>query len=121
MLAIIHQISLFLMSAFYAYAGYSHFKHPRFFYKITPPLLKPWAEPINVIVGIAEILGAIGLLIPFTRSLAAAGIVALLFAVFPANIYHLAAKGAGTRVPMWLLWLRIPIQFLLIWWAWSFV
>lgn len=110
----------FVMAAFYGYAGYSHFKNPRFFYKITPPALKKWQDPINTIVGIAEILGAIGLLIPMTQSAAAWGIIALLVAVFPANIYHLMAKGAGMKVPMWGLWLRIPIQFVLIAWAYYY-
>lgn len=118
---LLHTISLYVMAAFYAFAGYSHFKNPRFFYKITPPALKKWKEPINVIVGIAELVGAIGLIIPATRTYAAVGIIALLVAVFPANLYHLQSRGAGMKVPMWGLWLRIPIQFLLIWWAWSFV
>lgn len=111
----------FLMAAFYLYAGYAHFKRPWFFYKLTPPMLKKWQEPINVIVGIAEILGAIGLLIPATQSYAAWGIIALLIAVFPANIYHLTSKGAGMKVPMWGLWLRLPIQFVLIAWAYAYI
>ena len=108
------------MAAFYIYAGYSHFKNPKFFYKITPPAIKKWQSPINIIVGIAEILGGIGLLIPATQSIAAWGIIALLVAVFPANIYHLTSKGAGTKVPMWGLWLRLPLQFVLIAWAWAY-
>jgi uncharacterized membrane protein len=110
----------FLMAAFYIYAGYSHFKNPRFFYKITPPFLKKWKEPINVIVGVAEILGGIGLLIPATQSMAAWGIIALLIAVFPANIYHLTSKGAGMKIPLWGLWLRLPLQAVLIVWAYAY-
>lgn len=112
--------SLFLVipfAAFFIYAGYMHFKKPWFFYKITPPLLKKWEKEINVIVGVAEIAGGIGLLIPQTQSMAAWGIIALLIAVFPANIYMLTSKGAGMKIKMWFLWLRLPIQFLMIWWA----
>ena len=102
---------------FFIYAGYSHFKKAWFFYKITPPLLQKWKKEINVIVGIAEILGGIGLLIPQTQSMAAWGLIALLIAVFPANIYMLTSKGAGMKIPMWLLWLRLPLQFVMIAWA----
>ena len=119
-IATLYYIALFIYAAFYLYAGYSHFKNPKFFYKITPPLIKKWAKPINVIVGVAEILGGIGLLIPQTQSAAAWGIIALLIAVFPANIYMLTSKGAGMKIAMWFLWLRIPLQFLLIWWAWQY-
>lgn len=120
-IATLYYVALFIYAAFYLYAGYSHFKNPKFFYKITPPLIKEWAKPINVIVGIAEIAGGIGLLIPQTRSAAAWGIIALLIAVFPANIYMLTSKGAGMKIKMWFLWLRLPLQFVLIWWAWQYI
>lgn len=110
----------FVLAAFFIYAGYSHFKIPKFFYRITPPYLKQWQEPINVIVGIAEILGGVGLLIPATQNMAAWGLIALLIAVFPANIYHLTSKGAGMKVPIWALWLRLPLQFVLIAWAYAY-
>ena len=111
---------LVLMAAFYVYAGIGHFRRPWFFYKITPPLLQPYKKSINVIVGIAEICGGIGLLIPDTRVWAAWGILALLVAVFPANIYMLTSKGAGMKFPLWGLWLRLPIQFILIAWAYYY-
>lgn len=107
-------IPLILIALFFIYAGYSHFKKAWFFYKITPPYLQKWKEPINIIVGVAEIAGGIGLLLPMTRTWAAWGIIALLIAVFPANIYMLTSKGAGMKIKMWFLWLRIPLQFVLI-------
>ena len=115
------EILLYPMALFYIYAGYLHFKRAWFFYKITPPLLKPWKKPINTIVGIAEIAGGIGLLIPATQSYAAIGIVLLLIAVFPANVYMLTSKGAGMKFKLWLLWLRLPIQFFLIAWAYWYI
>jgi uncharacterized membrane protein len=111
---IVFTILLVLIALFFIYAGYSHFKKAWFFYKITPPLLQPWKQPINTIVGVAEIAGGVGLLIPQTQSWAAWGIIALLIAVFPANIYMLTSKGSGMKIKMWFLWLRIPLQFLLI-------
>ncbi|MEM6967535.1 MAG: DoxX family protein [Bacteroidota bacterium] len=115
------EVLLYPMAFFYIFAGYSHFSKARFFYKITPPLLKPWKKQINVIVGVAEILGGVGLLIPQTRSIAAIGIILLLIAVFPANIYMLTSQGAGMKIKMWMLWLRLPIQFVLIYWAYCYV
>ena len=105
---------LALQALFYIYAGYSHFKKSWFFYKITPPWLQPYKKTINVIVGVAEILGGVGLLISQTRILAAWGIIALLIAVFPANIYMLTSGGAGMRISKTFLWVRLPIQFVLI-------
>ena len=115
-----YYFALIIMALAFIYAGYSHFKKAWFFYKITPPLLQKWKEPINVIVGIAEIAGGIGLLIPMTREWAAWGIIALLIAIFPANIYMLTSKGAGMKIKMWFLWLRLPIQLVLIAWAYWF-
>lgn len=111
---------LVLYAGFYIYAGYSHYKKAWFFYKITPPLLQPFKKTINVIVGVAEVLGGIGLLIPQTRTYAAWGIIALLIAVFPANIYMLTSKGAGMKIKTWFLWLRLPLQFVLIAWAYYY-
>ena len=115
------EILLYPMALFYIYAGYLHFKRAWFFYKITPPLLQPWKKPINTIVGIAEIAGGIGLMIPQTQSYAAIGIILLLIAVFPANIYMLTSKGAGMKFKMWALWLRLPLQLVLIAWAYWYV
>ncbi len=117
----LYYLLLIPQALFYIYAGFMHFKKSWFFYKITPPFLKPYKEIINVVVGVAEILGGIGLLIPFSREWAAWGIIALLIAVFPANIYMLTSKGAGMKIPLWQLKLRLPIQLLLIIWAYYFV
>lgn len=117
----IKEILLFPMAFFYIYAGYSHFKKAWFFYKITPPALQPWKKTINTIVGVAEIAGGIGLLIPQTRSAAAIGIILLLIAVFPANVYMLTSKGAGMKIKNWFLWLRLPLQLVLLAWAYWYV
>ena len=111
------EILLYLMSAFYVFAGFMHFKKPWFYYKITPPVLLPWKKPINIIAGVSEIAGGLGLLFAATQSYAAWGIILLLIAVFPANIYMLTSRGAGLKIKMWILWIRLPLQFLLIAWA----
>ncbi|MEE9371756.1 MAG: MauE/DoxX family redox-associated membrane protein [Saprospiraceae bacterium] len=117
---ILYFVLLLIYAGFYIYAGYTHYSKAWFFKKITPPLLQPWKEPINVIVGVAEILGGIGLLIPQTRVMAAWGIIALLIAVFPANIYMATSKGAGVKINQTFLWLRLPLQFVLIGWAYYY-
>ena len=107
------------MAAFYIYAGVSHFRIPRFFISITPPWV-PQPERVNIIVGVIEILLGVGLLIPFLRSYAAAGIILLLLAVFPANLYHhqkVKRKGKNS----WPTMIRLPIQLLLIWWAYQYI
>ncbi|MDQ6655714.1 MAG: hypothetical protein M3Y80_07880, partial [Verrucomicrobiota bacterium] len=72
-----------------------------------------------VISGIAEIAGGVGILWLPTRRIAAVGLIALLIAVFPANIYAAVAgmEIGGRTVPLWLLWARLPLQAVLIAWV----
>ena len=112
------KISLYIMAGFYVIAGVMHFVNPEFYLKIMPPWL-PWHLELVYLSGVAEILLGIGLLIPRFKRLSAWGVIALLLAVFPANIYQLTSGGAGMNVPVWGLWLRIPIQFLFIYWAYT--
>ncbi|MEM7330496.1 MAG: MauE/DoxX family redox-associated membrane protein [Chloroflexota bacterium] len=113
---LLKNISLIIMSLFYIAAGINHFRSPKFYLRIIPPWM-PKPEWLNWISGAAEVVLGIMLLFPPIRPLAAWGVIALLIAVFPANIYHLTSKGAGMKIPMWTLWLRLPIQGLFILWA----
>ena len=114
-----HQISLYLMAALYLYAGYQHFKIPKFFLKITPKWV-PAPEKVNIIVGAIEIALGIAVLIPALRVFAIWGIIALLIAVFPANVYHLQ-KALKKKKHVRATIIRLPIQLILIWWAYSFL
>ena len=112
-------ISLFLMSAIYCFSGISHFRKPNIFLKITPKWV-PYPEKVNLLVGGIEIILGIALLFSRTRSYAAMGIIVLLLAVFPANIYHFQqARKKGKFVIPTLI--RLPIQILLIYWAYTFI
>ncbi len=111
-------ISLLLMAALYIYAGISHFRIPKFFLSITPKWV-PEPEKVNIIVGVIEIALGIAVLIPATRSYAAWGIIALLVAVFPANIYHFQKALRKKKMVIPTL-IRLPIQALLIYWAYTF-
>src|SRR5262245_26189849 len=108
------------MAAFYIIAGVNHFRVPEFYRQIMPPYL-PWHLELVVLSGIAEIVCGIGLLIPRTRKLAAWATIALLIAVFPANI-HVAVNnvpilGQTEGLGIWN-WVRLPFQFLFMAWAW---
>ncbi|WP_456460029.1 DoxX family protein [Reichenbachiella sp.] len=112
-------ISLYSISAFYLIAGISHFLSPKFFLKIMPKWV-PSPKVVNQIVGAIEVLLGAAIFFDETRTLAAWGIIALLIAVFPANIYHYQlAKQKGKQVMATLI--RLPLQALLIYWAHSFI
>jgi len=108
------------MAVLYILAGINHFVMPRFYIRIMPRYI-PFHRFMVVASGFAEIGLGILLLIPAYKSWAAWGIIALLIAIFPANIHHLTSRKRGTGPPAWALWLRLPVQGLLIWWAYSFV
>jgi uncharacterized membrane protein len=110
------------MIAVYLAAGINHFRVPEFYFPIIPDYMghKPL---LNMLSGIAEIVGAIGLMIPATRKWAAFGIVSMLIAFLPTHIYMItdADKIAlhGMDLPVWAAWVRlVVIQPILIAWAW---
>jgi uncharacterized membrane protein len=109
-------VSLYVMAAFYVGAGLAHFAMPKFFLRIMPPYI-PWHRPIVYLSGVAEIGLGVLLVLPQYTTWAAWGIIALLVAVFPANLYHYTSGGAGMRVPQWALVLRLPLQLVLMGWA----
>ncbi len=112
------RIALVLAAVFYIGAGILHFSKTEFYLKIMPPYI-PWHLAMVQISGVCEILGGIGLLIPPVRRAAAWGLVALLIAVFPANIYMVTdpvAAGAGSLSPL-VLWGRLPLQLVFIAWV----
>ena len=111
-------ISVYLLAVLFVAAGVLHFLRPAAYASIVPPAL-PYPLALVYISGVAEILGGLGLLVPGLRPWAGVGLIALLVAVFPANVYMaLAPERAGFGVaPVWL-WLRLPLQAVLIAWVW---
>ncbi|QIX61519.1 DoxX family membrane protein [Hymenobacter sp. BT18] len=110
-------VSRYVLAVLFIGAGVLHFIAPTMFVRIVPPYL-PAPYLLVYLSGAAELAGGLGLLLPATRRLAAWGLVALLVAVFPANVYMLQSHGAGMPDPLWALWLRLPLQAVLIAWAW---
>ena len=85
--------------------------------KIIPPQLGH-APELVAISGIAEIAGGLGLINPRTRRAAGWGLIALLVAVWPANIYMaIEADRFAAAAPAWILWARVPLQVAMIWWV----
>jgi uncharacterized membrane protein len=105
-----------IVSLFFMYVGVIHFVRPGKFIQITPDFL-PYKKELVYVSGFFEILGGAGLLIPQTRKAAGIGLIALLFAVFPANINMAVNKIDFGSIPTWVLWARLPLQFLLIYWV----
>ena len=106
------RIACVVAAVFYIGAGTLHFLKPGLYLQIMPPYI-PWHRATVIMSGILEILGGVGLLVPLTRRAAAWGLVALLVAVFPANLY-MATNILS--VPPIIRWGRLPLQLLLIWW-----
>lgn len=117
---------VYLMGAFYVFAGVSHFTNPGFFRQIVPPFL-PAPGLLVVVSGLAEItLGSL-VMVPATRRVAAWGIIALLVAVYPANIYQAMYNPVLVDPPSFMgqptetaLLVRLPLQFVLMYWAWRY-
>ena len=110
-----------LFALFFVVAGSAHFVFPDAYARIVPPLL-PQPKVLVLVSGITAIAGGIGILVPKTRRMAAFGLVVLLIAVFPANIYMAVAHvpSTGLAGKPWIQWLRLPLQAPLIWWAWQY-
>ena len=107
-------ILLWVMALAYIGAGFNHLVNPAFYVAIVPPGL-PNPEWLNLLSGLAEIVLGVFLLEPRTRVFAAWGIIALLIAVFPANLYVVTdTDGGGVGAG----WVRLPLQAVLIAWAW---
>lgn len=112
-------LSLVALATIFCVAGIMHFVAPAPFERIVPPWL-PAPALLVIVSGIAEIAGGLGLLLPATRVAAGWGLIALLIAVFPANIRMLQAAHDSRASILWqaLLVLRLPMQPLLVYWVW---
>ncbi len=111
------KISLGMLGVFFTVAGINHFVNPGMYVKIIPDYL-PAPEALNLISGAAEVAGGLGVFIPGLRKAAGWGLIALLIAVFPANIQMVFDGWPGGGVPAWVLWARLPLQGVFVWWVW---
>jgi len=112
------KIVLFGLAAFFTNVGVDHFVNPEFYLSIMPPAFPLHLEAVYI-SGFFEVLGGVGVLIPRLRKIAGWGLVALLVAVYPANIYMAITPGAFPEASVALLYVRLVFQFLFFYWAFS--
>jgi uncharacterized membrane protein len=106
-----------LLALFFIFAGINHFQRTGFYLRMMPPYV-PWHLAMVQISGVAEVvLGAL-LLMPAASRIAAWGLIALLIAVFPANLQMALHPETFPEFSPRALWLRLPLQAVLIAWAW---
>lgn len=105
-------------AALFILGGVAHFAATSLYMSIMPSYL-PWHRELVLLSGVFEVLLGVLLLVPQTSRLAAWGLIALLIAVFPANLF-MSQHPERFSVPEALLLLRLPFQAILIAWAWAY-
>ena len=110
----------YAMAAMYAVAGLMHFVKPSAYMRIMPRYI-PYHKELVYLSGIAEITLAIGLCIPETKELAIGGIILMLAVFLLVHFYMLKGEKEGAGIPKWILILRIPLQFGLMYWAYLYL
>jgi len=112
-------VSFYIMAVLYIAAGINHLVHPAFYIKIMPPWL-PYHSALVFISGVCEVVLGLLLLLPPTRKLAAWLIILMLIAIFPANIQMMLNYLDQNNPRLWIAIARLPLQIVLIWWAYYF-
>ena len=113
-------IGLYIMACIYIFAGVMHFIKPKMYLRIMPRYL-PSHKALVFWSGIAEIILGIGLCIPILKMISIYGIIAMLIVFLSVHFYMLSSKKASAGIPKWILVLRIPLQFGLMYWAWMYL
>jgi len=106
----------YLLGLLFVLAGLNHFISPDFYLRIMPPYL-PWHLFLVYSSGVFEVLLGVGLLIKRSTRLAAWGLIALLLAVYPANIHMALNHQLYPDYSRAALWARLPIQLVLLAWV----
>ncbi|MAU16886.1 MAG: hypothetical protein CMH46_15260 [Muricauda sp.] len=110
---------LYSMAVMYMLAGIMHFIKPKMYIRIMP-LYLPNHKLLVYLSGVAEILLGIGLCFESTRKLSILGIVLMLSIFLTVHFYMLSSEKASAGIPKWILILRIPLQFFLMYWAYYY-
>ena len=118
-MTLLHQPGRFVLASVFIVAGMLHFVYTPAYLRLMPSYLP---DPLLLvrISGVCETLGGLGLLFPATQRLAAWGLIALLIAVFPANLTMVTDPARFPSIPHWAAWARLPLQLPMIWWAWLY-
>ncbi len=110
---------LYLMAGMYIFAGVMHFAKPEVYLRIMPRYL-PKPKALVFWSGMAEILLGIGLCFAYTKNLSIYGIIAMLVIFLSVHFYMLSGEKEAAGIPRWILLLRIPLQLVLMYWAYSY-
>lgn len=113
-------IGLYIMAVIYVLAGMMHFIKPKMYMRIMPRYL-PNHKVLVFFSGATEIVLGIGLCIPVLKNSSIYGIITMLIVFLIVHFYMLSSEKASAGVPKWLLTLRIPLQFGLMYWAWIYL
>jgi uncharacterized membrane protein len=113
-------LGIYIMAGIYSFAGLMHFIAPKPYLKVMPPSF-PYPKMMVYISGLFELVFGLALLFDETRSYAAIGLILLLIAVFPANIYMAKRMLQKKSKYSWIAIVRLPMQFVLIYWAYLYV
>lgn len=111
---------LYIMAGLYITAGVFHFLKPKLYLRIIPKYL-PCHKALVYLSGLAEIILGIGVCFTITRNYALYGLIFLLLVFLLVHIYMFKNKKTGMGLPKWVLIIRFLLQFVLIWWAWSYL
>lgn len=106
-----------LLGLIFVGAGLNHFAMPRPYRRIVPP---GWGDPgiLVAVSGVAEVAGGLGVVLPASRRCAGLWLIALLAAVFPANLHMARNPHEFHPIPRFALYARLPLQPLMMWWVW---
>lgn len=115
----VRAVMRWLLAGLFVAAGAMHFVRPQFYVSAMPPYL-PWHMELVYLSGVIEIALGVLLPVPRVRPLAAWGMIALLVAVFPANVHMALNPDLFPTFPPAVLYARLPLQGVLVAWAWWF-
>lgn len=112
------KIVLLSLAIFFIYFGTDHFINLDFYLSIMPPSFPLHHEAVYI-SGLFEIIGGVGILIYRFRKIAGWGLFALVIAVYPANIYMAITPSAFPDIPIFILYFRLGLQFIFLYWAYT--
>ena len=113
----IRKAGLYGIAALFVAAGTNHFINADVYRQMMPPYL-PAHDLLIMLSGALEVAGGLAVLVARWRQAAGWFLIALMVAVFPANLHMAMEPAAWPDIPAWALWARLPLQGVLILWAW---
>ncbi|WP_456442012.1 DoxX family protein [Psychroserpens sp.] len=110
----------YVMPTMYVLAGMMHFIKPKQYLRIMPRYLPNHKLLVNL-SGITEIVLGVAICIPILKAVAVYGIIAMLIVFLLIHFYMLSGEKESAGIPKWILIIRIPLQFGLMYWAWWYL